>query len=427
MRRFFVMFAVVATLAGCGSRSSAPGSIVPRGGELNQPQVVQKGGGAQWVQLHVATLAGLLGPIVTGPDGDMWFIDENAGGLAVVSMTGGFREFLLSGHLGGNAVALAVGADKKFYISDEATSITRVTSSGTAVEIPIPSGDNTAIGSNGLGPDGNIWFTEFNHIAKVTPAGVITEFAYPTQPNTNQYGGVTAGPDGNVWFSESSNNAIGRINPSTGKIKEFTISPQSCVPAAIVTAKDHAMWFACLTTTPTVGRISTSGTITLFPGGGGFGSNETEQFGAVGPDGNPWFASGNNNLVFKVDTATHAVTTFSPPLLSGERPDALQTGPDDNIWVTTVGQNHIYVLVIDPMKVTPRKIAFTGIGQNVTVTVSEHGTSSWTAKSSNTAVATVMQGSPGSKFIVTSVGSGSCKVTIADAIGNSVKVKVTVP
>ncbi|HEY7980921.1 MAG TPA: hypothetical protein VID19_05510 [Candidatus Eremiobacteraceae bacterium] len=426
MRRFLVMFAVVVAFAGCGSRSALPGAVAPRAGEPIQPQVIQKGAGAQWVTLHVATLGALLGPIVTGPDGDMWFIDENAASLAAVSMTGGFREFSLSGELGSNAVALTVGADKKFYISDETTSITRVTTGGAAVVIPIPSGDNTAIDSNALGPDGNVWFAEFSHIAKVTPAGVVSEFAYPTQPNTNQYGGVTSGPDGNVWFSESSNNAIGRINPSTGKIKEFKIT-QGCTPAAIVTAKDHAMWFACLDSTPTVGRISTSGTIALFPGGGGFNSNETEQFGAVGPDGNPWFASGNNNVVFNIDTTTHNVATFSPPLLAGERPDALQTGPDGNIWVTTVGQNHIYVLVINPLSVTPHKLMFTATGQNLTVTVSEHGTNSWTAKSSNTLVATVMQGSPSSKFIVTSVGPGSCKVTIADAAGNSVKVKVTVP
>jgi streptogramin lyase len=426
MRRFLAVSALVLSLAGCGSRSSIPSAILTRQGELSQPQLIQKGGGAQWVTLHVGTLAALLGPIVAAPDGDMWFLDENAGGLADVSMTGGFHEFLLSAELGGSAVALIVGADKKFYISNESSSITRVTTGGVAQVIPIPSGDGTSIDSNGLGPDGNVWFLEFNHIAKVTPAGVITEFAYPTQPNTNQYGGVTAGSDGNVWFSESSNNAIGRINPSTGKIKEFKIS-QSCTPSAIVTAKDHAMWFACLISPSTVGRITTSGTIALFPGGGTFGSNETEQFGAVGPDGNPWFASGDDNVVFNIDTATHVVTTFSPPLLVGERPDALATGPDGNIWVTTVGQNHIYVLVVDPLKVTPHKIAFTGTGQNVTVTVIEHGTNSWTAKSSDTSVATVMQGSQNSKFIVTSVGPGSCKVTIADAVGNSVRVKVSVP
>ena len=114
------------------------------------------------------------------------------------------------------------------------------------------------------------------------------------------------------------------------------------------------------------------------------------------------------------------MTTFDPPLQSGERPDALQTGPDGNIWVTTVGQQHIYVLIVNPLAVVPTNVKFTDIGQNDTATA-------WTATSSNTAVATVTKGSPSSNFTVTSVGSGSCKVTIADAAGNSVKVKIAVP
>lgn len=427
MRRLFFLVVAAIALAGCGSRAALPRADMPNPhGADAHPQVLQKGAGAQWVTLKVPTASGLLGPIVTGSNGQIWFIDENAGSLANVTMGGGLHEFSLLGFLSGNAVALAAGADGRFYISDETTSITRVTAGGAALQIPIPSGDNTSIDSNGLGPDGNVWFAEFNHIGKVTPAGVITEYAYPTQPNINQYGGVTAGPDGNEWFSESSNNAIGKINPKTGKLTEFKLL-QTCVPSAIVTAKDHHMWFACLTTSPMVGRISMSGSIKLFTGGGAFSSNETEQFAAVGPDGNPWFASGNNNVVFNVDTTTLKVNLFDPPLKPGERPNALQTGPDGNIWVTTVGQGDIYVLVLDPLSVVPTKVTFTGDGQTKTLVATENGTTSWTAVSSNAAVATVAQGSPSSNFIVTSVGSGSCKVTIADAVGNSVKVKVTVP
>ncbi|HEY5095002.1 MAG TPA: hypothetical protein VII69_07810 [Candidatus Eremiobacteraceae bacterium] len=322
MRRLYAVLFAALALVGCGSRSALPRADVPRAhGIGSQPQVLQKGTGGQWVTLKVQTASGLLGPIVAGPNGEMWFIDENAGSLAEVAMGGRVHEFSLSGFLGGNAVALSVGADARLYVSDETTSITRVTAGGAALQIPIPSGDNTSIDSNGLGPDGNVWFAEFNHIGKVTPAGVITEYAYPTQPNINQYGGVTAGPDGNEWFSESSNNAIGKINPKTGKITEFKL-PQTCIPSAIVTAKDDHMWFACLTTSPMVGRISMAGSIKMFTGGGAFSSNETEQFGAVGPDGNPWFASGNNNVVFNVDTTTLKLTSFDPPLLSGERPDA---------------------------------------------------------------------------------------------------------
>ncbi|HEY5095003.1 MAG TPA: hypothetical protein VII69_07815 [Candidatus Eremiobacteraceae bacterium] len=95
--------------------------------------------------------------------------------------------------------------------------------------------------------------------------------------------------------------------------------------------------------------------------------------------------------------------------------------------MTTVGLDHIYVLVVNPLSVTPTKVNFTGDGQTKTLVAAENGTTAWTGTSSDTAVATVSQGSPSTNFIVTSVGSGSCKVTIADAAGNSVKVKVTVP
>src|SRR5450432_3836757 len=53
------------------------------------------------------------------------------------------------------------------------------------------------------GPDGNLWFTEFNanQIGRITPAGVVTEFsAGITAGSGPEF--VTGGPDGNVWFTE---------------------------------------------------------------------------------------------------------------------------------------------------------------------------------------------------------------------------------
>src|ERR1022692_1031020 len=119
MRRFCVSLVVVVALGGCGSHSVLPAnSLAPAGGGSIIPQVVQKGGGGQWVIVPVATFAALLGPIVTGPNGAMWFLDENAASLAQVSMGERFHEFRVNG-LNGNAVALTVGTDGKFYINDE--------------------------------------------------------------------------------------------------------------------------------------------------------------------------------------------------------------------------------------------------------------------------------------------------------------------
>src|SRR6266702_311573 len=66
------------------------------------------------------------------------------------------------------------------------------------------------------GPDGNLWFTEFdgNKIGRISPDGSITEFRLPTDCGSVVYcepSAITAGPDGNLWFTEVDGNKIGRI------------------------------------------------------------------------------------------------------------------------------------------------------------------------------------------------------------------------
>jgi streptogramin lyase len=79
------------------------------------------------------------------------------------------------------------------------------------------------------GPDGNMWATTGNAIARITPSGVITQFPLP---DGYSGGSITAGSDGNLWFTEDS--AIGRITPS-GTITEFpyprTGSNLTCIPS----------------------------------------------------------------------------------------------------------------------------------------------------------------------------------------------------
>jgi virginiamycin B lyase len=342
-----------------------------------------------------------------------------------MSMDGKVHEFLFKTFFNKSAVSMAVGADGKFYVLNESFHIFRATTGGAVTAFDIPSGDSTADDGLALGPDGNVWFAEANHIGKITPAGAITEYAYPSQPGFNTRGGVTAGSDGNVWFSESSQNSIGKVVPSTGAITMYPISAR-CTPAAVVLAKDNNVWFACAGNVPRVGRITPSGSTTTFPIGGTFTKNETEQFGARGPDGNPWFASADDDFIFSVDTTTHAATVFNPPLAGFSHPAALATGPDGNLWVDTVNAGFIYVLVSNPMTITPGTLRFHSIGEKQTIMVSEHGVSTWTASSTDPGVATVVQGSTGSTFDITWVSVGKCRILIADAVGNSVQVHVVV-
>jgi hypothetical protein len=91
------------------------------------------------------------------------------------------------------------------------------------------------------GPDGALWFTENggNKIARITTAGVITEFPIPTADSNPT--GITAGPDGALWFAEASADKIGRIT-TEGVITEFPITAGS-FPTDITTGPDGALWF----------------------------------------------------------------------------------------------------------------------------------------------------------------------------------------
>ncbi len=92
---------------------------------------------------------------------------------------------------------------------------------GTIKEFIVPTA-KSGLGGITAGPDGNLWFTEEgtiqngkfiggNQIGRITPSGIITEFALPTANSGPT--GITAGPDGNLWFTEFNGNKIGWISP----------------------------------------------------------------------------------------------------------------------------------------------------------------------------------------------------------------------
>jgi virginiamycin B lyase len=85
--------------------------------------------------------------------------------------------------------------------------------------------------------------------------------------------------------------AIGRITPS-GDIVEFALA-QSGMPTGIALGPDGNVWF----TDPGVGRITPTGTITLFSGqfaaGGPFGIT-------AGADGGMWFTDIFSNAIGRI-------------------------------------------------------------------------------------------------------------------------------
>jgi streptogramin lyase/uncharacterized protein YkwD len=193
---------------------------------------------------------------------------------------------------------------------------------------------NSAPSGITVGPDGNLWFTEYggNKVAKITPAGAITEFAV----NGNPFG-ITAGPDGNLWFTETSGNKIGRITPDGSTVKEFPIPTSTSYPFGITVGPDGNLWFTEYGGNK-IGRITPDGsTVMEFP----TPTNNSGPFGiTVGPDGNLWFAEYDGNKIGRITPDGSTVMEFPIPT-NNSFPQGITAGPDGFLWFTETSGNKI--------------------------------------------------------------------------------------
>jgi streptogramin lyase len=134
------------------------------------------------------------------------------------------------------------------------------------------------------GHDGDMWFTEngASKVGKINPStGAITEYTIPTASAFPV--GISPGPDGNVWFTENTGNKVGRITPS-GVITEFAVPTANSGPQNITTGADGNIWFteqnagnvARLTVVLPAGTKPITGGGTG-AGGTGFGGSETSS------------------------------------------------------------------------------------------------------------------------------------------------------
>jgi virginiamycin B lyase len=212
--------------------------------------------------------------------------------------------------------------------------IGRIAPDGTITEfsagITPPSGAAAELGFASptdivTGPDGNLWFTEqfADRIGRITPDGVITQFAAgitpspanDIYPDPHQYQPVsptrlTTGPDGNVWFVEQMANRVGRITPD-GTITEFAVPVDPSTfhfsggslgfriiyLNAITPGADGNLWFTAdgagdpipgnslASGIGAVGRITSSGEITLFAEG--LSQGPTENVEGLPPNPQP--------------------------------------------------------------------------------------------------------------------------------------------
>jgi uncharacterized delta-60 repeat protein len=302
------------------------------------------------------------GPIVSGPDGNIWVGGNGTETLSRVHLDGTIDTFQLpspSAASGDAPRGLIVGPDGNLWMTDAAQTpggtdlILRVNTSGQITgqfNVPTPNAD--AYGMT-VGSDGALWFGEINanQIGRITVNGVLTEYPIPT-PNSGS-GVPTSGPDGNIWFTEYYANQIGELvlyhgASVYGQPVTYTASVSANVPGSGVPAAGEPVTFLDRAMTLGTGTLNSSGQATLTSSSLAVGSHTITALYS----GDANFVSSSASLAQTVSedttTTTLAVTPSAalkiveyhvPTPNSG--PDWTVSGPDGNLWFSEVNAPRI--------------------------------------------------------------------------------------
>src|SRR5262249_28747333 len=130
----------------------------------------------------------MLNSIVTGPDGNLWFI---------------------------------AGSENVTY-NNWLGNLYRITPEGqlTAFQAPVGGhGQDSNPGTLTAGPDGNLWFPVIGGVCRFSLSGQWTVF--PSQPNVTM-SDLIAGPDGNLWFTYSTGNTPEAQPPESAGVGYMT-------------------------------------------------------------------------------------------------------------------------------------------------------------------------------------------------------------
>ena len=204
------------------------------------------------------------------------------------------------------------------------------------VEASIKLWDVPTLGSRPHDPvatrDGAIWWTGqlSNKLGRVDPkTGAIREYSLKS-PHTGPHG-LTEDRDGNIWFTGNSSGLIGKLDPKTGVTTEYRMpDPNAKDPHTLIFDRDGILWFTVQQANK-VGRLDPK-------------TGEIKLVTPPTPNARPYgMALNSKNVVYFVEFGTNKVATIDAKTMSikeydlpdaGARPRRIAISPDDMIWYT---------------------------------------------------------------------------------------------
>ena len=193
-------------------------------------------------------------------------------------------------------------------------------------EFDIPGGvatDNDIV----QGPDGNMWVTtnDTDGVARITPAGVVTEF-----PLGNNSFGIAVGPDNNLWVST----AIGvtKVPPTDPNNPTAYSDVQLENGRGIVAGPDGRMWVAGTGELISFNPADPDNTEDVEPIAG------LQPHGmSVGSDGLLWIADGSGRVISATATLTPTITPYDIQSGGAGAAQDVAAGPEGQVVYVNPG------------------------------------------------------------------------------------------
>jgi virginiamycin B lyase len=176
-----------------------------------------------------------------------------------------------------------------------------------------------------------------------------------------------AAKDGSLWYTGQMVNALGRVDPKTGKVKEYPLKTPHSGPHGLVEDKDGNIWYTG-NTGALVGKLNPkSGEVTEYKMPDSKGDPHTLIFDRSGI---LWVTLQNANAIARLDPKTGEIKLLTPPTPKS-RPYGMAVNSKGTVYYVAFGINKVGAVNPKTLQIRefdlpdkasrPRRIAITGL------------------------------------------------------------------
>lgn len=187
-------------------------------------------------------------------------------------------------------------------------------------------------------PDGSIWYVgqRANTIGRLNPStGEIREWLLPANALPHS---VNVDAQGRIWYMGNGNGTIGLFDPETGRAREYRMpDPAARDPHTAEFDQNGIMWFT-LQQSNMIGRFDPNTAdirLATVP------RERTRPYGIkIAADGTPWAACNGSNCIIRVNPQTMELTLVDLPG-EGTHVRRLDFASDSTIWYVNSGRGRL--------------------------------------------------------------------------------------